>query len=64
MSKELTYDWTLTEVSHSPADAWKDLQARKNKIAELRLELKILQRAYDELYKERYGDPPTIYAHV
>lgn len=33
-------------------------------IAELRLELKILQRAYDELYKERYGGKPVVYAHV
>lgn len=34
-------------------------------IRELRLELRVMTRAYNDLYKERYGDKPTpIFGHV
>lgn len=35
-----------------------------NAIRELRLELRIMTRAFGELYGEKYAGPPPIYAHV
>lgn len=35
-----------------------------DEVATLKKELKVLQRAYNELYRERYGDSPVVYGHV
>ncbi len=35
-----------------------------NAIRELRLELRIMTRAYGELYSEKYAGPPPVYAHI
>jgi hypothetical protein len=42
----LKYQWTVTEVSHAPAEAWKDLEARKAAITALIAERDALRDAH------------------
>lgn len=51
----------LTELEKEYAS--KDVRVF-NALRELRLELRVVTRAYEDLYKERYGGPVPVFAHV